>query len=581
MPNSLAEGGVPVAPSRRRLGRLRPSPEFMAAALLPFIAYIALGALLAFGHHVIIGDAWSRVANGYYVFFSRDPHLAAIGFVWTPLPSLMAMPLLALKDLFPGLVTEGFAANIVSAAGTAGAVWQVRQTLRHLDVDAAAAWMLTGMFALHPMILSYGGNGMSEGLFIFAVLLTTRYLVRWTIDRSTTALMMAGLGLAAAYLTRYEAVVVAAGAALVVAILSFWRVSGAGRQRVLASIADSLVLLTPIWLAMALWAAASWVITGNPFEIIASVYGNSAYIERAATENAAATGQGSSAAFGYVARQMIGLEPLAVAIALVAAVASIARRDPRIIAIAAPIGMTLAFQAIAFLNGATYGWLRFYIMVVPLATLLAGVILSRRPAGDRGLDGGTVGVAPRFELRMITRVAHALVIVTVVSSLAVAFPTSVATMGNRSLGRGETAEVLNALLGRIGPAHYEQYSAETHLTAQTVADALDNLELPDGSVLVDAATGFPVIMQSNNARQFVITPDRDFGETLARPAASQIRYMLVPPDFRSHDAINRTYPDLYARGADWVELARHFGGVGLSPDWRLYRVLPNSPATAS
>jgi hypothetical protein len=27
-------------------------------------------------------DALSRTANAYYVLYSRDPHLAAIGFIW-------------------------------------------------------------------------------------------------------------------------------------------------------------------------------------------------------------------------------------------------------------------------------------------------------------------------------------------------------------------------------------------------------------------------------------------------------------------------------------------------------------------
>jgi hypothetical protein len=571
MAPSLAAQGVHAAAAGRSAGWPGPSPQHVAGMVLPFVIYIVLGALLAFGHHVIIGDAWSRVANGYYVFFSRDPHLAAIGFVWTPLPSLLAMPLLPLKGVLPGLVTEGFAANVVSAAAMAGAVWQMRQTLGHLDVRPIAAWALTGLFALHPMTLGYGANGMSEALFLFAVLLSTRYLVRWTIDRSTTALMMTGLGLAIAYLTRYEAVVVAAGAAAVVVIFTFLGVSSSRRERTLASIAEALVLLTPIWLAMLLWAAASWVITGNPFEILTSVYGNAAYVERAATENAAATGQGTSAAVGYVTRQLTGLAPLGIAIALVATVSSIVRRDPRIIAVAAPLGMTVAFQSIAFLNGSTYGWLRFYIAVVPLTTLLAGVILSRSSADDRPLAGP-------FK---VPRLAYGLALAFALGSLLAAFPSSVATMADRSLGRGETAEMLNALLGRTGPVHYAQYSADLHLSAQSVALALDDLELPAGSVLLDAATGFPVIMQSRNPSQFVITPDRDFAETLARPAASRVRYILVPPDFRSHDAINRTYPELYERGAAWVELTREFRGVGLSPDWRLYRVISDPLETAT
>src|SRR5690349_4617983 len=39
-------------------------------------------------------DSLSRTANAFYVLFSRDPHLAAVGFVWNPLPSLIQLPLL-------------------------------------------------------------------------------------------------------------------------------------------------------------------------------------------------------------------------------------------------------------------------------------------------------------------------------------------------------------------------------------------------------------------------------------------------------------------------------------------------------
>src|ERR1041385_9278526 len=53
-----------------------------------FLGYIALGSYLALVLHAYHGDAYSRVANAYYVLYSRDPHLAAIGFVWMPLPSL-------------------------------------------------------------------------------------------------------------------------------------------------------------------------------------------------------------------------------------------------------------------------------------------------------------------------------------------------------------------------------------------------------------------------------------------------------------------------------------------------------------
>ena len=58
---------------------------------------------------LIFPDAMSRVANAYYVLFSRDPHLAAIGFVWNPLPSLATLPLLVFSPWFPALASLGAA----------------------------------------------------------------------------------------------------------------------------------------------------------------------------------------------------------------------------------------------------------------------------------------------------------------------------------------------------------------------------------------------------------------------------------------------------------------------------------------
>src|SRR5690606_5766592 len=65
-------------------------------------------------------DAVSRVANAFYVLYSRDPHLGAIGFVWNPLPSLLELlPLLA-YPIIPAIATAGLAANLLTALFAAG-----------------------------------------------------------------------------------------------------------------------------------------------------------------------------------------------------------------------------------------------------------------------------------------------------------------------------------------------------------------------------------------------------------------------------------------------------------------------------
>ncbi|WP_415635168.1 hypothetical protein, partial [Propionibacterium acidifaciens] len=87
--------GAAAGPRRRRW--CRAGGRAGAAA---FVCYLAVALWLS-AHDLVFPDAMSRVANGYYVLFSRDPHLAAIGFVWNPLPSLAAIPLLLATPLWP------------------------------------------------------------------------------------------------------------------------------------------------------------------------------------------------------------------------------------------------------------------------------------------------------------------------------------------------------------------------------------------------------------------------------------------------------------------------------------------------
>src|SRR5450631_3240482 len=87
---SYASSGVspldtrPGQPSRlRRLAR-RVTSEGGMVMLLTLAVYLVLGVLLDFHYQTFALDAVSRLANGFYLLYSRDPHLAAVGFVWNP-----------------------------------------------------------------------------------------------------------------------------------------------------------------------------------------------------------------------------------------------------------------------------------------------------------------------------------------------------------------------------------------------------------------------------------------------------------------------------------------------------------------
>jgi hypothetical protein len=98
------------------------------------------------------------------------------------------------------------------------------------------------------------------------------------------------------------------------------------------------------------------------------------------------------------------------------------------------------------------------------------------------------------------------------------------------------------------------------------------MNLASGSVLVDGAMGFPIILESRNPTQFITTSDRDFQEALLDPVSFKVRFLLVPEDvgYQSLDALNRAYPGIYDTGAGIGRFVQQFSAGG--NNWRLYSV---------
>lgn len=550
------------------------SAESFVVPGLAWIAYMAAGFAIVVRSHSIIGDAWSRVGNAYYVFFSRDPHLAAIGFVWNPLPSIAVMPLLPLKALWPDLVATGFAASIVSAACMAASVWQVQGIASDWGLRRSARLLVTILFALDPMILYYGANGMSEAMFILTLLVTVRYLGRWSRDGQTTSLVIAGLALAVSYMTRYEAVVAALGATGAVVILSAKSRSGDIRERLGEGLADATVLAVPFVCAFVAWAVASWLIVRDPFQQFSSIYGVVSQLAVAQSSVAQTTGQGTPAAYAWSVRQLIGLEPGILPLGLLALVATVRGRIGLTMPAVALLGGVVAFSVFGFLTGRTLGWLRYSITEIPMASVLAIAVLAPRPAvrgTDPEPDSRPRPAASRYRVGRLAGMAMGPAAVMLV---AIAVPVGGLTMldPGQNPGYGGEAFQLRPLLfpaeaiGQITP--FGQYEV-----GHQAATYLDGLHLGNGAVLVDGAMGFPIILESSNPTQFITTPDRDFQAALSDPVSFGVQYMLVPEavGYQSLDAINRAYPGIYDNGAGVGQYVRSFSAGG--NNWRLYRVL--------
>lgn len=519
---------------------------------LLFLAYAGLASALVFAFGFGANDSLARVANAAYVLVSRDPHLAAVGFVWGPVPSLVMLPLVPFSAAFPDLLRLGFAANLMSAACMAGAVIQLFRLLGDLGTPRGARAGITILFGLHPMVLYHGVNGMTEAPFFLFLLLACRALVAWTATSAIGRLTLTGSWLGLAYLTRYEAL--AAG----LAVMAFVGATTGLRQRRRAPAVTDMVLVgIPFLFAVGLWALMSWVVVGSPAEQFTSSYGNASQMATTTGGvSTAATLGGAGPAAGFVARQLWSLAPFAVMSLVAMAVLACRRRTTAPLAVLAVLGGALAFSIVAFVLGLTSGWYRYQLVVVPLAAVGFGALAAiPRRAGSGRAAATALAVAAALLTLPITATSM------LAPDLAVA-------------ERDDLAPVLD----RFG-VHLTETGGRSMLGERLIADHLDAMDLGPGTVLVDTFLGFPIVLASRHPSQFVITSDRDFEQVLADPALFGVRYVLtVAPDhLGAVDAVNRQHPGIYASGAGIGTAFRDFPAGKGGFRWRLYEVRPVEP----
>jgi hypothetical protein len=535
--------------------------EARALFAVVLVVELALALVLTVGFESLMGDSLARVANAKAVLDSRDPKLAALGFVWSPLPSLLLLPLVPLGRVSPFLLDSGLVIALQSAVAAAGCAVALRGLLADLGVRQGPRLGLVAAFALHPYVLLYGANGMTEPLLVLWLLLATRALARWLRRDRSLDLAVAGLFLALAYLTRYEAVGAVAGATFAVLVTTALRGKGGWRRRLDSVVCDLLVVAGPATVAAVVFALTSLVVVGHPFEQLSSQYGNSA-------QQALYGSSGPDHdVLGRVLDQQAVLQPLCWALVAAAALAALLRRDARLVAGLAVVGGTLGLSVLLAMGGHTFGWLRFQFYVVPLGVLAAGhlVATSRHARVTAGVSGGPA--------RFLGGLTWTLTAVTLAAVAAPAWVTIPPALSDERLAPEDVPQagaVLDRLRGRQ-PARSVLGWARTD---REVAAWLDQRELPDGAVLVDLASGFEIVLASERPRRFVITSDGDFPKLLADPHLAPVRYLLVSQQ-TGYDAVTVAHPSLYADGAGLARLVREFRNpVVEGRDWRLYQVLP-------
>ena len=540
--------------------------------LVPFAAYFTVAMLLDFRYHSFDGDSISRMANGFYMLHSRDPHLAAIGFVWNPLSSVVDLPLLTFNSLWPALASHNVAGTSMSAVAMSGAVYQLHSILREWKLTAPLRLLLTAFFAFNPIILLFGGNGMSEALYLFTMLAATRYLLRWLRVDDLASLVFAATALAFAYLERSEPVAAAALATPLVCWVTFARSGGERRERVWAGLTDAVIFVMPIVTAFLGWAAMAWVITGQPFQQLTSKYGNAALISNSHIEPGAL-----STRLVHEMSAITYTGPLLTVIMVAAAIVALRRRNLQILGIAAVLGGGLAFTLASYLTNAIFPWYRYYILVVPLEVILVGTLFAApdplRPVVAAEPDAAGAWAAGRGRrIWPATGFATLGAAVVAVGLLAPSIPGTALAMDNPKIA----PDVL-VYTGFIFHRHLstQDRSAENaYAGVLAMSDYFDAHHFPNGDVIVDTADNcIPnVVTNVSTPRMFVIHNDRDFQRTLDDPLVFGAHYLMVQGTGGvSTDAVGQQYPTL-GNGTPWATLVHTFPAKGLCVGFRLYRV---------
>ncbi len=424
---------------------------------------------------------------------------------------------------------------------------------------------MTGLFIFNPMILYFGGNGMSEALYLFTMLAATRYLLRWLRLGDLSSLVYTGVALAFAYLERSEPVAAAALSTPLVLFVAFRRAKGSTRNRVWSAITDITILLMPIVTAFVGWAVVSYVITGEPFQQFSSKYGNSSLIA-----NAHQLASTMSQRLTHELKAITYMSPLLALILIIACVVAFRRRDTQILGIIAILGAGLGFTLASYLSNSIFPWFRYYIIVAPLAVLLVGTLFGRASRVDSNKVLVKPGPSPRGPRSALGMIGAVLVAVLLLGP----------SLPGAAFGMRNTA---------IAPdvVQYAGYIFHSHLDADDVlnkgaysqvvnfAHYIDSMHLPNGDIVVDNANScIPnVYTNSDNPRVFVIHNDRDFQRTLDDPLTFHTHYMIVGSGSQFSDAVAQQYPNLKG-DSTWVHLVHvfNFSTKGYCDGFKLYRV---------
>ncbi|TBL69300.1 ArnT family glycosyltransferase [Paenibacillus thalictri] len=523
-----------------------PRGVYAALFLMLFVLEFAAGYYVSHVVGYVHSDAMSRVANAFYVLYSQDPHLGAIGFVWNPLPSMVELLFLVFYPLYTPLASSALAGVLMSSVFAGMTAVLLARAAVDFGLSRTFAVILSISFSCNPFIFLFGANGLSDAPFICFIMSAVIHLCHWMTRRRVGSLIKVGFLLALAFWTRYEAVPLGAAVALAILLIVLWvpvwepqaKTINRDLKFKLFHIEGTWALtMAPIFYSGLLWIWLNYLIMGNAFYFLNSEYSNVAQAQGLGTEQQFVDMMGNPLlGIWFIMKKTVYYSaPLACVVLL-----RLWNRRWLIwdfLVLLLLFVSILALQFYMLMKGTSYGWFRYFMYVFPI----------------------TVAWLP-YELSRVRRsfVNYSIVLAGMLASIMIL---------TSALMNPDIAPDENKYL------HAAQYAADQEIEKE-VAHYLDT-ELGNANILMDSYSAYAIILNSKHPDKFLITSDLNFRSSLEDPVGKGVDFILSPKPNKSSalSADNQLYANFYENGMPWTKLYKEFGGR-----WRLYQIVRGGEA---
>jgi Dolichyl-phosphate-mannose-protein mannosyltransferase len=452
-------------------------------ALAAFVQYTVAGVWLLEVQGYLINDGASRTLTAQTLVLSRDPHIAAMGFYWPPLPMLVRIPFVLV--LFP--FGQSLMAGGVSTAFISALVIPVLAAIgRALNLSTAKSAVLIGLYALNPVVIFYAANGMSEACFYLFLAIGYLGYLRFEKSRSTSDLRLLSVGLALGVMSRIEFIPITMAFIVACALLTprnrWKRVS-------------CLVGLPPLYVFL-LWTWASQLIAKDAFYWYhaGKISGSTPVVHPWMPDNLTLVN-----IVGYVIEMTLVYAPGLGILLLFGVSRGIKRANWLGLVL---VGLALpAFMALQLVLRTNNGAQRYFVVSAVSGVIVLMWVVSASARWRLSVGGLVYGLA------VLSMVGGALAVIAINND-----------KWHSSL-QSETA-FFAPLIGKE-PIPFPKY-----------IDGLDDLiakldhELAKGEyVAMDSRGGFG-LLYSHHPKQFIVPEDRDFDEIMS-DAEGRFRYVLI------------------------------------------------------